>query len=393
MREAHKEIPGGDESPARSAVALVRCETYGRDEVETSVRRAVDLLGGISAFVKPGDQVLLKPNLLAARKPEKRITTDPAVVRTVARLVLEAGGRPALGDSPALESLQRVARKTGMKEVAEELGLELVELVRPTPVSLREGSVFRNLEIAARALEADVVINLPKLKTHSQMLLTLGVKNLFGTVVAQRKAEWHYMAGVDRDTFASLHLDIYQAIRPALTILDGVWAMEGHGPANGRPRRANLIAAAADAVALDVSICHLLGVPLRSFPLYRAAKARGIGETEVSRIAFRGDPPGTFVLRDFEVPSLDSLGVLPGGFGWFAKRYLVSKPVQEERECAGCGECAEICPAEALQLKAKKLTFDYDRCIRCYCCQEVCPRDAIRFHRGLFVRVLSRFNR
>jgi uncharacterized protein (DUF362 family)/Pyruvate/2-oxoacid:ferredoxin oxidoreductase delta subunit len=353
----------------------------------------VDLLGGISAFVKPGDQVLLKPNLLAARAPEKRITTDPAIVRSVARLVLEAGGTPAVGDSPALETLQRVARKTGMKEVAEELGLELVDLVQPTPVSLREGSVFRNLEIAARALEADVVINLPKLKTHSQMLLTLGVKNLFGTVVAQRKAEWHYMAGVDRDTFASLHLDIYQAIRPALTILDGVWAMEGHGPANGRPRRANLIAAATDAVALDVSICHLLGVPLRSFPLYRAAKARGIGETEVSRIGFRGDPPETFQVKDFEVPSLDSLGVLPGMFGWFTKRYLVSKPVQEERECAGCGECTEICPAEAIQLEAKKLAFDYDRCIRCYCCQEVCPQDAIRFHRGVLVRLLNRFNR
>jgi ferredoxin len=238
-----------------------------------------------------------------------------------------------------------------------------------------------------------VVINLPKLKTHSQMLLTLGVKNLFGTVVAQRKAEWHYMAGVDRDTFASLHLDIYRAVRPALTILDGVWAMEGHGPANGRPRRANLIAAATDAVALDVSICHLLGAPLRSFPLYRAAKARGIGETEVGRITFRGDPPETFQMRDFEIPRLDSLDVLPGMFGWFTKRFLVSKPVQEEKECARCGECAEICPAEAIQLKAKKLAFDYDRCIRCYCCQEVCPQDAIRFHRGLLVRLLTRFNR
>ena len=393
MSETDKEITAGSESPARSTVALVRCESYEREAVESSVRRAVDILGGISVFVRPGDQVLLKPNLLAARAPEKRITTDPAIVRSVARLVLEAGGTPAIGDSPALETLQRVARKTGMREVAEELGLELVDLVQPTPVSLRDGSVFRNLEIAARALEADVVINLPKLKTHSQMLLTLGVKNLFGTVVAQRKAEWHYMAGVDRDTFASLHLDIYQAIRPALTILDGVWAMEGHGPANGRPRRANLIAAATEAVALDVSICHLLGVPLRSFPLYRAARARGIGETEVSRIAFRGDPPETFRMKDFEVPSLDSLGVLPGMFGWFTKRFLVSKPVQEERECAGCGECAEICPAEAIQLKAKKLAFDYDRCIRCYCCQEVCPQDAIRFHRGLLVRLLSRFNR
>jgi uncharacterized protein (DUF362 family)/Pyruvate/2-oxoacid:ferredoxin oxidoreductase delta subunit len=376
-----------------TVVALVRCEDYDRQAVESAVRRSVDLLGGMAAFVKPGNQVLLKPNLLAARAPERRITTDPEIVRSVARLVVEAGGKPAIGDSPALEPFQRVARKTGMKEVADELGLELVNLVGPAPVPLREGAVFRNLELSSRVMDADVVINLPKLKTHSQMLFTLGVKNLFGTVVAQRKAEWHYMAGVDRDTFASLHLDVYQAIRPALTILDGVWGMEGHGPANGKPRRVNLVAAATDAVALDVSICQLLGTPLRSFPLYRAAKARGIGETEVNRISLRGDPPKSFQIEDFEVPSLDSLGLLPGMFDWFTKRFLVSKPVQEEAECVDCGECAAICPAEAIQLKAKKLTFDYDRCIRCYCCQEVCPQNSIQFHRGLLVRLLNRFNR
>jgi uncharacterized protein (DUF362 family) len=264
-----------------TAVALVRCEDYDPARVESAVRRSVDLLGGMSAFVKPGDQVLLKPNLLAARAPEARVTTDPEIVRSVARLVVEAGGRPAIGDSPALEPFQRVARKTGMKKVADELGLELVDLIGPAPVPLRDGAVFRNLELSSRVMQADVVINLPKLKTHAQMLFTLGVKNLFGAVVAQRKAEWHYMAGVDRDTFASLHLDIYQAIRPALTILDGVWGMEGHGPANGRPRRLNLMAAATDAVALDVSICRLLGAPLRSFPLYRAAKARGIGKRKI----------------------------------------------------------------------------------------------------------------
>jgi uncharacterized protein (DUF362 family)/Pyruvate/2-oxoacid:ferredoxin oxidoreductase delta subunit len=376
-----------------TVVALVRCDNYDPEAVEAAVRRSVDLLGGMSAFVQPGKRVLLKPNLVAARAPERRITTDPEIVRSVARLVLEAGGRPCVGDSPALEPFQMVARKTGMNEVADELGLELVNLVGPAPVPRRDGAVFRNLELSSRVIDADVVINLPKLKTHSQMLFTLGVKNLFGTVVAQRKAEWHYMVGVDRDTFASLHLDIYQAIRPALTILDGVWGMEGHGPANGRPRRVNLIAAATDAVALDVSICRLLGAPVRSFPLYRAARARGIGETDASRISLRGDAPESFQVKDFEVPSLDSLGVLPGMFGWFTKRFLVSKPVHEEAECVGCGECAEICPAEAIQLKAKKLAFDYDRCIRCYCCQEVCPQDSIRFHRGLLVRLLSRFNR
>ena len=376
-----------------STVSLVRCETYGTQVVEAAVRRAIDLLGGISHFVKPGEHVLLKPNVLSAHPPEKRITTDPEIVRAVARLVLEAGGKPFIGDSPALGSFRKAATKTGMADIAHQLGIELVELSQPISVSPPEGSVFKKLEIAHQALDADVVINLPKLKTHSQMLLTLGVKNLFGTIVSQRKAEWHYMAGVSRDTFASLLLDIYLTVGPALTIMDGVWGMEGNGPANGSPRHLKLIAAAADAVALDVGICHLFGVPPRSFPLYRSALERKIGETDVSKIIFKGQSPQAFAISDFQVPALDSLGVLPDIFEGFAKRFLVSKPIHKGRSCTGCGQCAQLCPAEAIQTEDKKISFDYERCIRCYCCQEICPQDAIHFRKGLLVRILNRINR
>lgn len=376
-----------------STVSLVRCETYESGPLEAAVRRSVDLLGGISSFVKPGDRVLLKPNLLSAHQPEQRVTTDPEVVRSVACLVLEAGGRPFIGDSPSLEPFSRVAEKTGMTEIAHKLGIEIVELNQPILVSLPDSAMFRKLEIASQALKADVVINLPKLKTHSQMLFTFAVKNLFGTIVAQRKAEWHHMAGVDRDTFASLHLDIYLTVKPAINILDGVWGMEGYGPTNGSPRRINLIAAAVDAVALDVGICHLVGVPLRLFPLYRAARTRGVGETDVHQIIFTGESPNAFAIRDFQIPTLDSLGIFPGMFDWFTKRFLVSKPIQEGNSCSGCGQCVQLCPADAIHLKANKIAFDYKRCIRCYCCQEICSQNAIHFHKGLLVRVLNRFNR
>ena len=201
------------------------------------------------------------------------------------------------------------------------------------------------------------------------------------------------MAGVDRDTFASLLLDIYLTVNPSLTILDGIWGMEGHGPASGKPRHLKLVAAGVDAVALDVGICHLLGIPPRTFPLYRAARSRGIGETELQKIKFIGETPQTFDVRNFQVPSLDSLGLLPGMFEGFTKRFLVSKPIQEGNSCTECGECEELCPAEAIQLGAKKIDFDYDRCIRCYCCQEICPKGAIHFRRGMIVRLLNRFNR
>ena len=376
-----------------SVVSLTRCETYDPAAIEGAIRKSIDLLGGISRFVRPGNAVLLKPNLLSASASERHITTHPEVVRAVARIVLEAGGKPTIGDSPAIESFRRVTEKTGMSEVAGDLGIEMRELNEPALVPQRDGMVFKKLEVSAQALKADVVINLPKLKTHSQMMLTLGVKNLFGTIVAQRKAEWHYMAGVDRDTFASLLLDIYLSVRPALTILDGVWGMEGHGPSNGKPRQLNMIAASEDAVALDMSICQMVGAPLHAFPLYRVARARGIGETDVRHIRFEGESPDRFQFKGFDIPRLDSLNLLPGVLSGLTQRYLVSKPVQKGAECIRCGKCSEVCPARCIELGAKGVIFDYDRCIRCYCCQEICPQDAIQFHKGLLVRVLNRFNR
>ena len=376
-----------------SSVCLIRCKSYDPDEIESALRKSLDLLGGMSRFVKSGDRVLLKPNLLSSHPPERRVTTDPEVVHAVARLVLEAGGDPFIGDSPGLHLFKRVSAKTGMDEISKKLGIDIEELSQSTHVNLPDSANFKNLEIAAQALKADVVINLHKLKTHCQMLLTLGVKNLFGTIVAQRKSEWHHMVGLDRDTFASLLLDIYMAVGPALTILDGVWGMEGRGPANGTPRRLNLIAASEDAVALDVSICRLLGVPLSSFPLYREARKRGFGETDAERISLLGEPLQSFEIHDFQIPELDSLHILPGMFDWFTRRYLVSKPVPEKSVCIGCAQCAEICPEEAIELNDRRLTFDYDKCIRCYCCQEICPEDSIRFRKGMLVRLLNRIKR
>lgn len=376
-----------------SSVALIRCEGYESPEIRAAVSRAVERVGGISRFVRPGDRVLLKPNLLCGRVPEQRVTTDPEVVRAVAEMVIDAGARPFIGDSPAIEPFKRVAAKSGMTEIADELGIPCVELTGPTRVELREKGLFRGIEIAHQVLEADVVVNLPKLKTHCQMLLTLGVKNMFGTIVAQRKAEWHHMAGVDRDTFARLLLEVYLAVRPSLTVLDGVWGMEGHGPSNGRPRKLGLVAASEDAVALDMAICLVLGLPLRSFPLYRAARVHGDGEWSPERISFVGDPVEDFAVHDFDAPALDSLRFIPAILDGFTKRYLVSKPVQARGLCAACGQCVEICPVKAVELGEGRIFFDYVTCIRCYCCQEVCPKNAIHFERGLLVKALNWLNR
>lgn len=376
-----------------STVSLVKCRDYASPGLEEALERALAPLGGMAAFVRPGQRVLIKPNMLSAHAPERQITTHPALVLAVGRLAIAAGGSVTIADSPAIEPFGRVAAKTGLAQAAAEMGAEIRELTEPTPAPAGQGAVFRGLQLARLALAADVIINLPKLKTHSQMLLTLGVKNLFGTVVAQRKSEWHLVAGVDRPHFANLLLDIHQALRPGLTILDGVWGMEGRGPSNGQPRQTGLLAASADALALDLTVCRLLGVPLASFPLYLAARARGLVTPEVEHPELAGDPPEDLAVQGFVLPELQAVGFLPRRLDWFTQRHLVSRPVAAPGRCGRCGKCKAICPADALSLEPGGPVFDYARCIRCYCCQEVCPEDAIAFRRGLLLRLLGALGR
>ena len=365
---------------------------YSYKELRAKLEETISLLGGMNSFVRRGDRVLIKPNLLSASDPERRITTDPAIVKAVASMVLDSGAKPFIGDSPALEPFSRVARITGMEEVGKELGIPVEDLTEPQQVQTDESYRFRNIEISSKVLNADAVINIPKLKTHCQMLLTLGVKNLFGTVVAQRKAEWHYRVGLDRDLFASLHLDIYRAVNPVLTILDGIWGMEGHGPGNGTPRKFGLLAASGNALALDIFVCRYLGVDLEDFPLYRAAKDRNLA-IPPEKIQLIDEMEEHLHPGQVEIPKLDSLHVLPGFLKPLAP-WLVSRPYQDRDKCIGCGRCVDICAAEAITLAPDRtLHYDYKKCIRCFCCQEVCPQDAIRFRKGLLQKILEHFHR
>lgn len=375
-----------------STVALMTQRTYSEKELEVSMEKLLQELGGMDSLIRPGDRVLLKPNMLSARPVAKRITTDPMVVRIIARMVLDCGAKPFIGDSPGIEPFPQVAKASGIAEIGEELGIPVIELDDPVPLNRNDDTRFRNIEISSKVIEADKVINIPKLKTHAQMLLTLGVKNLFGTVVAQRKAEWHYKVGLDRDIFASLHLDIYQAIKPVITILDGIWGMEGHGPGSGTPRNFGILAASADAVALDCSICRILGVPLEDFPLYREAKRRSIGQTDLEEVIYRGDMDPLSVIEGVDIPRLDSLHVLPGFLKFFGNT-MISRPVQDQNRCIGCGECVRICAAHAIKLEGKRLDYDYSKCIRCFCCQEVCPVNAIGFKKGFFLKAMEIFRR
>ncbi len=373
-----------------NSVSLEECRGYEPEEVCESVRRAVDHLGGMGAFVRPGERIILKPNLLAAKPVEAAVTTHPSVVRAVIRLVREAGATPVVGDSPAIGNARKVSDKCGVLAVCEEEGAEYVDFDDVSAVSTPEGHIYKRLEVARVVMEADGVINIPKLKTHAQMLLTMGVKNIFGCVPGKRKPQWHLSAGVDTLYFAQMILDLYLFISPRLTVMDAVVAMEGNGPASGDPRPIGLIAAARDAVALDRACARILGVPASSVPILEAARERGLGGVDYEKIDFRGKDPALFEVKGFQLPPLVHTRFtegLPYFIGSRLRKSLTVRPHVIHSKCTLCDLCVGVCPARIMK-SDKKIVIDYDQCIRCFCCQEMCPNEAITSKAGWLKKIL-----
>ncbi|MFA4910757.1 MAG: DUF362 domain-containing protein [Desulfobacteria bacterium] len=373
----------------KSKVAIIKCEDYQKEKVYEAVRESVDLLGGIGGFIRDGDRVLLKPNLLSGKTPEKAVTTHPSIVSAVVRLVKEAGGIPCIGDSPGVGGLKMVAEKTGIKEVSDIMGVKLVEFDEAVDVENKRGHIFKRFEVAKAFLEADVIINLPKLKTHGQMLLTLCVKNNFGFVVGNRKAKWHLKAGIDVNFFAQMLLDLYLLIQPRLTIMDGIVGMEGDGPGNGNPRKVGLIFAGIDCVAIDTVICQTLGIPSDDVYTIRAARQKGIGKTDLKEIEVLGEDLEKAKIRDFKLPKTHDIGFrIPKVLSNFIKNTVTSKPSIDHTKCRSCRVCVDLCPSQTMKTVNGKINIGYKTCIRCFCCQELCPEGAVGIKRGWLSNIL-----
>jgi uncharacterized protein (DUF362 family)/NAD-dependent dihydropyrimidine dehydrogenase PreA subunit len=253
---------------------------------------------------------------------------------------------------------------TGVEDVCERLGVPCVPLDDPVEVS---GEVFQKIKISRKVLEADKVVNLPKLKTHSQMVMTLGVKNTFGCVVGLEKSSWH-MRAKNYDDFANLLIDIHQIVSPVLTILDGVEGMEGNGPTNGKKKHFGLVAVSKNAFALDDAVCKALGIDHVVYTVQHARKRRVVPDYEIV---------GTFH-ASIQLPStVSTLDRLSRTFS----RFFVKYPKIDTRKCVKCRLCEERCPASAIDISSQRI--DYQKCIRCYVCHEVCPQDAIKLVRRL----------
>lgn len=376
----------------KQEVSLQRLTNYQPNAIDKALEKLMAPLGGIEAFVKPGQSVLLKPNMLAGKAPEKAVTTHPEIVRAVIKAVMNAGGDVSLGDSPGIGSPENVARKCGLLKIVEETGIKFAPFEKSVKVQIKSG-VFHELEVAEDILNADVVINLPKLKTHQMMGLTCAIKNMFGSVVGLRKPRLHLQAGTDKAFFALLLLELCEFLTPQLTIVDAVIGMEGEGPGSGDPVEIGALLAGRHPQAIDTVATSLLNMQPRQVWTQQQAIATNRPWTDLSDINIYGDSLDELRLKKFRPAKMTDVNFgLKGGLKRYLKHSLTARPAVDHKLCQLCNACVTHCPPEAMKIEKQKLLIDYERCIRCFCCQELCPYGALPTKQGLLL-LLNNFLR
>ncbi len=368
------------------AVALQSLPDYDPDRVRDALHLLLQPLGSINTFVKPGQKVLLKPNLLVGKPPEKAVTTHPEIVRQVILLCQGAGGIVSVGDSPGLGKPEAVAKKCGIYHVVESTGAKFAHFSESVPIALEAGT-FHHLEIAREALEADVIINLPKLKTHQMMGYTGAVKNMFGLVVGMRKVRLHLQAGTDKAFFALMLLELAERFIPALSIMDAVVGMEGNGPGNGDPVQLGALLASASPLALDTVATKMVGLSEKRVWTQRIAQETGRKGAFLDELELLGVPLSSLQITDFKPAKNSDINFgLPIPIKNLLKNTITAQP-EIQQICQRCGHCVTHCPPQAMTMDQSGVHIDYGRCIRCFCCQELCPHNAITTRQGLLLKL------
>lgn len=341
---------------------------------------------GISDKIK-GKRVLIKPNMLAPFEPSRGVTTHPSVIEAVAANLKKLNCFVGIGDSPgdfiSGQNLNKLYRKTGVLNIIQKYGLQAEDLSAVAKAEVPSASRFKYYELAARISDYDFLINLPKIKTHMFQLMTCGVKNLFGLIPGRRKAEFHLKLPNPPD-FADMLLDIALIAKPVFTIVDGIDAMEGEGPAAGTTKELGLMLASNDVFLLDAVIALItdLGIDV---PTVKKGKERNLFDIDLARNI--ASEIGKFPLQKPTQKTLDQR--LPSWFKDILKGLISNKPYVEPARCIGCGICARNCPPQAITMQNNLPKINYSECIRCFCCHELCPENAMQIKYGLLNRIIG----
>ncbi len=325
-----------------------------------------------------GKTVLVKPNLLGAVPPDRPVCTHPSVVRAICEALEARGaGKVLVGDNPGMRaygSNEETARTAGLLEAAGDRYVNLGASPVRTPV---QSEFADTLAVSREVLEADLLVSLPKMKTHVATGITGAVKNTYGYLVGAEKTRLH-QAARGPEAFARAVLDVFAIRPPTLSILDAVVGMEGQGPSGGKPRQVGRIVASRNAVALDALMCRMMGLDPERVPMLRVAAERGLGPIAESEIDVEGPMSE---LDAFEVPGI-SMGL--GGFAArVASHLFVTRPRVRYDKCVRCGSCEAACPVDAIEMTARGPEIDPRACIACFCCHEMCRYEAMDLTRRM----------
>ncbi len=380
----------------KSKVIIVPCDSYETEQVYRSVKAGIKALGGMGAFLKQSERILVKPNFLSAALPEKAVTTHPAVIEAVFRILQEEGYlHVQYGDSPGHGSCQAAAGKIGLEEIAGQYGVQQANMEEEVRTSFPEGKTAKEFYFAKGITEADAIINVCKMKTHALERVTGAVKNVYGFICGARKAAGH-VKYPNASVFARMLADIHRCTDIRLHIMDGITAMEGNGPGSGTPINMNVLLFSTDPVALDSVYCHLVNLEPQLAPTCVQGQAMGIGtykaeEIQILEVIADRDDQQDISMEELEKhygnPAFDV--DRSGRKKTFLSRYsdfmtrLARRPVIDKEKCVKCGICVSHCPVPGKAVNFQKgkeqpPVYDYKKCIRCYCCQEMCPKHAIK---------------
>ncbi|MCL2321046.1 MAG: DUF362 domain-containing protein [Oscillospiraceae bacterium] len=385
-----------------SKVFLSKCTDYDLKQIEDKIRSGFSALGGdkyIRTFIKENSRILLKPNMLVGDKKASLATTHYIFFEAVIRVLKDYSQNIIYGDSPGFGEVFKSAQVLGLQEVAEKYNVKFENFNKEClTISYKDGILCKSFDIAKAAYECDVLITLPRIKTHSMMLFTGSIKNQFGCIPGVKKTQFHArMQNVEN--FSKMLLDLNGLLKTDFSILDGIIAMEGNGPKNGDPYNLNCILMGDDIVAVDSVATKLIGYDNPTdTPVLREAAKYGIGETNLSKIEILGDKLEDLIVHDFKLimkKQHSSLFYI-ATHNDTIKKIFIPKPKLNPEKCIGCKRCNEVCPKkdEVIKFVSKngKLTpsWNMNKCITCFCCQELCPTGAIYAKQSLIQKLLDK---
>lgn len=380
-------------------VSITSCKDYQSSTVVSALERVLAPLGGLD-FVKNGDRVVIKANLVSAMKPETAAVTHPALICELCDMLIKKGAKVVVGDSPGglynATFLNHVYSVSRMREVTKH-GAALNDDFSTKAVYFEQAKVLKNFEYTAYLDKADHIIDFCKLKSHGMMGMSAAAKNMFGVIPGITKPEYHYRFPDHRE-FAEMLIDIneYFKDKVKLCIVDAVVAMEGNGPTQGSPKEMGVVIASKNPHASDLLAAHLINLKIEDLPMLIAANERGLIPKTAQQLEIIGSYD-EFIQKDFKTVTAKGILFQGSGKSMFQRirskllgSVLQTEPRLDKKLCVGCNVCGKICPAKAIQMQKGKAVIEKPKCIRCFCCQEFCPKGAMKVHRTFIAKIVEK---